>query len=452
MALKSLETSSLMLMVPAISTITYFSGVPPVEYLKDRTGMILAANPWLQGKLRKTGNGIDLVYDDDTRVDQSYHMVEDASIHDGLKYDALVDNIKKYFVKDGNGCLNNNNPLFKITIAVTSKDKFAIIFSLSHMIGDGHTFYELYGMLSSKETVRPLIVDRDDSYEEWLRTSTHCEDTINYLFSPAQVFNQICTMFFAPRPEMSVSLIDLDWVAREKEAHKHEEGISHYVSTNDVLTSWIFRLTRCDAGLMNINFRGRHARSTSSHAGNYESILGYQPADYAIPGLIRKSLSNYRRAVSGPWPGPVASMRSRVSLLSSWVTFYRDLVLGEGEGEREASHCRQLLHMPCSEAHNPPFADFFVLFRPNGHSLALLSSSRSLRHCRLEGEPALAPFTLGGRRLFAEEASQSPGLVKSTTWKSWAALAGGVLVASVAVVAVVLNPKAVEGISLSLKP
>ena len=53
----------------------------------------------------------------------------------------------------------NDNSLFKVTVFRNCSEpdrKFALVVSMSHNIGDGHTFYSLYKMLCADKEVESL--------------------------------------------------------------------------------------------------------------------------------------------------------------------------------------------------------------------------------------------------------------------------------------------------------
>ena len=47
-------------------------------------------------------------------------------------------------MKNGYDSLNKNELLFRVNLVDTGKNTFAIIFSVSHMLADGFTYYTLY--------------------------------------------------------------------------------------------------------------------------------------------------------------------------------------------------------------------------------------------------------------------------------------------------------------------
>ena len=120
------------------------------------------------------------------------------------------------------------------------------------------------------------------------------------------------------------------------------------MSTNDVLASRFFNAAGSRAGLMPINFRGKHATYVDEDAGNYEGSLTFDAHDFADPSLIRKTLQTgnpgYLRLGAGegaapkPLPGCCASMSMRLGMHTSWVFPHFDELRIEG--------CQHLLHQP----------------------------------------------------------------------------------------------------------
>ncbi len=121
---------------------------------------------------------------------------------------------------------------------------------------------------------------------------------------------------FSRRARALVHAIPNEWVERQKQVHVSTSAVP-LVSSNDVVTSLLFRLSECHVGFMAMNFRRRIAELTDELAGNYESVLVYQPSDVASPALIRQSVTQLRRAHgSNPLPRFLSSLSRRVCLLS----------------------------------------------------------------------------------------------------------------------------------------
>ena len=61
----------------------------------------------------------------------------------------MIKEVKSYIVKKS--VLGKNEPLFKVVIFNDRKsNKSSLLFSLSHIISDGYTFYKMYAMVDEK--------------------------------------------------------------------------------------------------------------------------------------------------------------------------------------------------------------------------------------------------------------------------------------------------------------
>jgi hypothetical protein len=284
-------------------------------------------------------------------------------------YDDLLSLMRPYAVAMGKDCIDTGKPLFTVTILQHQHDhsnnkqqphnhgrgssgpylgsqakQIQLIVSLSPVLGDIHTFYQLYEMLDPNKDIRILQMERNFQYPSlvkqtigwreynWLHDSLLFKigsSVLRFFLSKPQIF----TVYFDHEEWVLVEkkrkkdgelviLVDDD-DEREEEGgqrqmtrqsqpqgqspqpqgqspqHHHHHAVPSlpYLSTNDLLTSWFFRLCQCDYGLMTINFRNRLSRTSleSNMAGNYSDRIIYRPVDYAQPSLIRLSLGSYRR-------------------------------------------------------------------------------------------------------------------------------------------------------------
>eukprot|EP00553_Chaetoceros_curvisetus_P015180 CAMPEP_0204645812 /NCGR_PEP_ID=MMETSP0718-20130828/3557_1 /ASSEMBLY_ACC=CAM_ASM_000674 /TAXON_ID=230516 /ORGANISM="Chaetoceros curvisetus" /LENGTH=174 /DNA_ID=CAMNT_0051667875 /DNA_START=51 /DNA_END=575 /DNA_ORIENTATION=+ len=150
-----------------------------------------------------------------------------------------------------------------------------------------------------------------------------------------------------------------------KEKAAKEAGIP-FVSTNDVITSWFMNEVACPTGIMAINMRGRLSGHTDLHAGNYESMMFYNKEDFATPGLIRRSLTKYRRVVTGdkgmpPWYKVAATS---IPLVTNWATF-ANLIRIKG--------CKEDVHLPVeADEYMPTTIPFLIIFRASAGKIGLL--------------------------------------------------------------------------------
>jgi hypothetical protein len=398
--LQDSESTSMMLMLLSVSTVTFYDGnLEDVKsYLLEKLTKIVQLNPWLQGRLERGNNKkLYLKYSSlslETLKPETFQCIEDTLLNESMNYEALTERLSPYVVKEGERVVGKDEPLFRVTVIRISSSKFALLCSLSHVIADGYTYYTLYSMLCTTITPRALIVERKQDFTQRLESTMKGNDTYHWCFSLGTTINILKTLLFAKKPEVFITSIATEKIAIEKEKYistflqstspppptpppvDNTKNISHHVtpvypafiSTNDILTSWFFKLYQCDVGIMSMNFRNRFADLTDDHAGNYQVLLGYQPNDVTYPYLIRQSLSMYHRvhkeiALPSFW----YAMNSNVATLTNWATFYHEIKLPS---------CTHLSHFPYLLNRKIAFTNFSVIFCPRANELQLLSFTR----------------------------------------------------------------------------
>jgi len=150
-----------------------------------------------------------------------------------------------------------------------------------------------------------------------------------------------------------------------KKSHAKDAGLP-FVSTNDVLTSWLMKHCTGDHGLMAINWRNRLEGHTDLHVGNYENMIFFNEEDYASPGLIRESLKSYKRSVSKDkkFPSSWEMAKSKVFVVTNWITFAKENVI---------KGCVEDLHFPLllSEAVPTHKIRMLILFRAGANKIGL---------------------------------------------------------------------------------
>ncbi len=181
----------------------------------------------------------------------------------------MCSRLNRLAVKKGNQCVGKDESLFRIVVIVTSPNRFAVFVSFSHILGDGYTFYEIYGMLGEKSAARSLIFERVDGPESE-NILTKRFDGVQWIQSIGSMINIVLTLLFR-RVTATLHSIEPAWIERQKSAYK--AGGQMPISTNDILTSWFFRLVSCDVGLMAVNLRNRCPLYTSDHAGTSSHII-----------------------------------------------------------------------------------------------------------------------------------------------------------------------------------
>ncbi len=392
--------------VAYICTITWMQGdyESAKVHLQKRLELMVKKNPWLLGRIESI-----------TKQEGSCHLAyspkpeESNTNHESMKMQVVGEETlnvvspsssplsrqmplsKLNCILRESGLLVPNGPrepVFKVSIVPcyeNPKERFALLVQLSHAVGDGATYYKLFNMLCSMEededSVLAMIPERITDSKKQIADILGKEES-NYYSSFGNIIRilrgKLASYIRGKPSQIHYGWVDASKMRDMKEKAAKEAGIP-FVSTNDVITSWYMNEVACPAGIMAINMRGRLSGYTDLHAGNYESGLFYNKEDFATPALIRRSLTKYRRIVTGdkgmpPWY-KVAT--TNIALVTSWATF-ANVIRIEG--------CKEDVHLPLfADKYWPTTAPLLVIFRASAEKigLAYLSSSYEGRGAKL---------------------------------------------------------------------
>jgi len=263
---------------------------------------------------------------------------------------------------------------------------YAMIVSMNHGMADGNTYYSVVNQLSADAPVISLNAVRD----------VELHDKINEVIGKEESENMngsgIMLSFLTGLLWTKLARVKLKSVYYQindsaiKEAKKETDGVP-YVSTNDILLSWLFSVTGVNFHMMAINMRNRVEGLTESLAGYYSSNLLYRAADAKTPSLIRKSIINMCRASVPKTPLP-STMELLVwdrmwTMSTNWASFSKPLKIPGSEEE---------LHVPLADA-SSMFSNmvFACIFRRKGSELGLWLVCRDEYAKKIEGGKLLGP-------------------------------------------------------------
>lgn len=362
----------------SVNSITFYDGFVLEESIRSKVDKICESNPWLLSRLiksTKSNQKIVAVYTPNT-ANSAFAFVKNPAMGALTGYADLVRATDPHRVKTGIDSLNKNEPLFKVTlIEIVPHCKYALVVSMSHVLGDGHTFYNIYSMLDKSAEVRALIATRQHSFEPitWQATGGKVS---TWLQSPFVLWGFFQNLLWRRLPRTSVFSIDSQVVSALKQAYIERYSNSSssnkggaFISTNDILTSWFFSLCRSSFGLMAVNFRNRHADFTDQHAGNYEIVTLFSRSDFAKPEYIRSSLKNYR-SLSDSVPNVLETLLMNVSIISNWASLYKHIELSD--------ECKHLVHYPLLNPGWVGFADLGIIFNLNQAEVGMLFLTRGV--------------------------------------------------------------------------
>lgn len=385
------EEAKYMTLGASISTITFMRGDPVAAeaVLREKFAAIVAANPWLAGSLVK-GGGLHLSWPaTGVTIDKLFNpngaqrkKTKPLALASSMSYvdacTAMCGSAAE--VLKGSSCINKpEEPLVTLTVVADSEkpaDGFAVVFSLSHVIADGATYYKLLSMLSSTGTVEALRPARKLNFTADKLTAMGPAEHA-FAYSAGFVFNIIGSMITGKKPTIVTYGLDPSRVEQAKASGK---GGSGFVSTNDCLASGFGKLIGARILMVPINYRGKLTGYDGYDAGNYEGALIMGPEDFEQPAGIRsmleagKSTGTYTRgagAGGGPprkLPGFCEASRCKVAMLTNW-TF-------DCFEELSIPGCEQIIHLPYSDVSAVPF-DVVVVYRPKAKELAVAYFVRS---------------------------------------------------------------------------
>lgn len=281
---------------PSICTVTFFEGSISVAeaHFQSRFSHVLQANPWLGGKLAMSGNEQKLVYSTETQLNDVLSVITTAiAISPQTEYETLIKTCSPYSI-GGDGNLNGHKllkagaPVCRLVVAPTKQaSQFVVLFSLSHAIADGYTYYEILNMLtdSAAVSVRALNPQRKMEYQQLLPTLIS-PPILNFGSSLTFLKAYLMGMFRKPSSRALAYYVD---EAKIQEAKKL--CTTGFISTNDILTShYMNACAPVRLGMMTINYRPRCSILNNNDAGNYEEIVLSDKGGYKTPESVRLSL------------------------------------------------------------------------------------------------------------------------------------------------------------------
>lgn len=320
---------------PSISTITFVRGTDPTSALRSRLELVVRANPWLAGTLAKrNGGALHLSYPslDDIDIDALFNPTKRGG---KMKKVPVLSSTMGYFdvckelsgtapeILPGSASSNGKEPLLALSVipdSIKPENTFAIIFSVSHVIVDGFTYYKLLSMLNSNGVIEELSAVRKHDVVIDIGKAVGQKEHA-YLNSGGVICNVLCSMLCGSQAFIENYYID-DEKIKEGKSESAADNEVPWVSTNDVITSAFGNATSARTLLMPLNFRRRLPAYKDKDAGNYEGAMVFGPEDYALPARIRKTLNSgpplYIRETTIDMPGCCESMRCQMSMVTNW--------------------------------------------------------------------------------------------------------------------------------------
>jgi hypothetical protein len=396
-----------------ISTITFFRGdrEKVIVTIKTRLAAIVKANPWLCGVLVKGNDGLlDLRFPKDPSDVDIANLINPSTRAGKPVEKPVVDSAMDFYsvcksvggtsaeVLKGSSCIGNNERLFSCSIIEDAKrpnDTFAMVFSGSHVIMDGHTYYKLLAMLCDGAEVLSLSPTRKQQIKEQSAQAMGSEES-KFANGMGVLCNVVGGLLCGSKPIIESFYVD---TGKVKNLKQNKTDVD-YVSTNDVLTSSFGNALKPDFLLMPLNFREKLPDFTPLDAGNYEGALLFAKGDYTDASSIRRTLASgppqYERgaglAKKNPLPGCYGACCGKMGMFISWIFPFFSEIKIEG--------CQQMLHMPILDVKMVPF-DCAVVYRPRAETLAVVYFVRSMNEAAIVENLPMGPKVGSAEQSFA---------------------------------------------------
>lgn len=333
-----------------IGSCTWFQGNPTdaTVFLKDRTRTVLLKNPWLMAKVVTYKGKDHLAFNDGEKFDIAEAVEKSFFIQGNCSLDpnSSVEATSEYALAKEMICTNPTKQVgWKVTVLTDPKveDRFGLIFSLCHQVGDGHSFYRIYKMLVNPEEPIVALDPRRDFDLVKMRTEILGEGSNRAQDNLATVWH--CAIFrrfhFFPKPRLCQSFVlDAAKIEEEKMRIDRERDGVRFISTNDIVTSWYAQNAGSVFTRMSVNFRGRYPGLTDDLCANFQGLVFLSsPQDTATPASIRKLVEKMSRGVSDFPTTFQMLVQGKHNVITNWTSF-------SGLGPLEPPNCKELRHLP----------------------------------------------------------------------------------------------------------
>ena len=333
-----------------ITTLTFYKGdyASARKALRDQFAKVVASNPWLAGRLVKSKTGIRLrvpaepISDSDidplfTSDTGSAFKLEPTAPYDKICADMYKS--KTVIVGNGYSLAGKDKPLTILTLAESAPGEFALVFSLSHAVADGKTYYDVFKMLQPGAAVRELSTTRVMSFSETMRDACGRKE-MAWVDKPATGIMLTLAMAFNSKAKCVAFDLDAERLAAAKAAGAAEGGVP-YVTTNDILTCGFFNACGSRIGMMGMDCRGRLEGIDQDMAGNYVTALVLGNDVFETPATLRKMYATTPYQVTKrPLPKCCGGLKKEwnFGMVTNWSSFAGGLVALEG--------CEMVIHLP----------------------------------------------------------------------------------------------------------
>lgn len=376
------ESSTIIKGENGITTITFYKGdqTHVSNALRVRLKEIINGNPWLAGRLvkNKKHKNLQLVYPSGPIPDDVIERIffdnpSDINIGSEIKYEELFELSKPAIVNKGVKLINKSDPVTKLTIVADQHSQgkgFALIFSISHVVADGYTYYKIFNQLFTDTPVQQLEAKRNQEAADRV-TEVVGKKSFKFFHSAPFILNLVKGAIFGKKTKCYGFYVAPEKINIAKNQVKENSSSVDYISTNDILTSSFAKVINSRICIMAVNLRSWIKNIGNDDAGNYAGGLLFDDHTSYHPVNIRQSFQAELPVPANAKPLPKfwEALRCKLGLISSWADF---------QESHDLEKCEQVFHIPLYEAKKAFPLDSAVVFKAKPEQLGIIYFSKTV--------------------------------------------------------------------------
>lgn len=356
-----------------ITTVTFAKGdiQALAASLKTKLKAVVEKNPWLAGRMVKIEKELYIRHPkepSDVDIDALFSSDEQFDkLGKDMPYGEFANAVRKntkVYIDKAKKLVDKDMAFAKLSVVkLQAEGECAILFSISHAVADGHTYYKLLDMLGVKGEVYALNPERKHEEQTKVKDIAGQKEHA-YQISGSFMAAFIPLMLCGKRPSVHAFYVDKEKLKIAKD--KAVADGAKFVSTNDCITSGFFVASKATLLGMAVNGRNRVEGLKDDDAGNYETGLLFGKGECEEPRQIRDAISGpmpFSR--SGPLPSCCAGFcgKMRYSMVSDWASLHSD--------DFDFENVEIIMHLPVCDPNEAPI-DLCVPFKPKPGQVAVL--------------------------------------------------------------------------------
>lgn len=185
--------------------------------------------------------------------------------------------------------------MFKVTLLSHQLDGrlgTVILFSMSHIAGDGYTFFTLLNGFFDQTKMVSLNFKRHLNAKDAIERFVG-KKNLGFLYSTTLLIKGAYNLVFGKKVKCVARFLDEEYIELEKKAYKENDGsLFPYLSTHDIVTSKFCHITDSRIAMMLMNLRNNIEGIGDIDAGNYQAAIFLDKNIYQTPESVKQYIKN----------------------------------------------------------------------------------------------------------------------------------------------------------------